>query len=226
MVFTETWNTDGRYQTLAECQTGSARNVEVGQTIFRHKGSTKSRMNLRHAAALALVGWYLMVPSRSCTAGSSAGSVDVKAARVYAAGENSEAPGAQGSGGSQLRDEIEHEWYVIDHEWYVMCPPFATKPLGVAVSAPFTQWDLETRYPNREMCEKRRAAAARMLTEEFPTPAKETLRATVTKMQHCRCFSSNDPRLDQKFVRRIKDFYLLATLSRRGLLKMPPKLPK
>ena len=25
-------------------------------------GSRKSRMNLRHAAALALVGWYLMVP--------------------------------------------------------------------------------------------------------------------------------------------------------------------
>ena len=173
-------------------------------------------MKLLHAAALALVGWFLMVPSPSRAAGDSAGSVDVKAARIYAAGENSEALGAKGSGASQLRDEIEHEWYV-------MCPPFRTKPFGVAVSAPFTQWDLETHYPNREMCEKRRAAAARMPTEDFPSSAKETLRATVTAMQHCRCFSSNDPRLDQKFVRRFKDFYLEATLSRRGLLKRPPK---
>jgi len=173
-------------------------------------------MRLRHAAALVLMGWFLVVPSPSRAAGGLRGSVDVKAPRIYAASENSEAPGAQDNDASQVRDEIEHEWYV-------MCPPFRTKPFGVAVSAPFTQWDLETHYPSREMCEKRRAAAARMPTEDFPTSAKETLRATVTAMQHCRCFSSNDPRLDQKFVRRFKDFYLEATLSRRGLLKRPPK---
>ena len=156
-------------------------------------------MNFRHAAALALVGWYLLfVPSPSCAAGGSAGSVEVKAARIYAAGENSEATGSQGSDDSQFRDEIEHEWYV-------MCPPFTTKPPGVAVSAPFTQWRLGTYWPNRDVCEKHRAGAARIAMDKFATSEKETLR--VAAMQHCRCFSSNDPRLDQKFVRKLKDFY-------------------
>jgi len=172
-------------------------------------------MKPSHAAALALVGWYLMVPSPSCAAGSSAGSVDVKAARIYAANENSEAPGAKGSDDSQLRDEIEHEWYV-------MCPPFTTKPLGVAVSAPFTEWRLGTHWPDREMCEKQRAGGARIATDEFATSEKETLRVAATALQHCRCFSSNDPRLDQKFVRKLKHFYL-EQLYRQGLLKGPPK---
>jgi len=172
-------------------------------------------MKPRCAAALALVGWYLMVPSPSRAAGGSPGSVDVKAARIYAASENSEAPGAQGSDDSQLRGEIENEWYV-------MCPPFTTKPLGIDASAPFTQWRLATHWLNRDECEKNRAGAAQIAAHSLATSDKETLRVAATELQHCRCFSSNDPLLDQKFVRKSKDFYL-EQLYHEGLLKRPPK---
>lgn len=153
-------------------------------------------MKLRHAAALALVGWYLLMPSPSC-----------------AAGENSEAPSAH-SDDSQLRDEIEHEWYV-------MCPPFTTKPLGVDLSAPFTQWGLATHWPNRDVCEKQRAGAAHS-ADQWATSEKENMRVAATALQHCRCFSSNDPRLDRKFVRKLKQFYL-EQLYREGLLNEPSR---
>lgn len=147
-------------------------------------------MRLRKAAALVLMGWYLSVPLPSCAAG------------------------AQGSDDSQLRDEIEHEWYV-------MCPPLTTTPPGVAVSAPFTQWRLGTHWPNRDVCEEQRAGAARA-GDKFATSEKETLRVAGIALQHCRCFSSDDPRLDQTFVRRLKDFYLEEDY-RHGLIKRPPK---
>jgi hypothetical protein len=54
-------------------------------------------VKLRHAAALVPMGWYLMLPSPSLAAGGSLESVDLKATRIYAANENSEAPGAKGS---------------------------------------------------------------------------------------------------------------------------------
>jgi hypothetical protein len=146
-------------------------------------------MNLRHAAALALVGWYLMVPSPSCAAGSS------------------QTPTGQDSKDSQVRDEI-------DHEWYEMCPPFSTKPPGFAVTAPFTQWEMETHYPNRDLCEQARNGAAGIATDAHSDMA--------AVLQRCRCFSSNDPRLDQKSVREIKQDYLNQAY-REGLLKRPPK---
>lgn len=126
---------------------------------------------------------------------------------MLAASENSEAPGAetpgaQGSNDSQLRDEIEE----IEHEWYVMCPPLTTNPADVAASAPFTQWRLGTHWPNRETCERQRAAVARLVTRRIANSENE--RVHIAAMQHCRCFSSNDPRLDQKFVRKLKHFYL------------------
>ena len=169
-------------------------------------------MKPRHAAALALVGWYLMVPLPSRAAGGLPGSVDVKAGRIYAA---SEALGAQDNDDSQIRDEIEHEWYL-------MCPPFTTKPPGVAANAPFPQWRLGTHWPNREVCEKQRASAARIAMDKFATSEKENLRVAAAALQHCLCFSSNDPRLDQTFVRKLKDFYLEEDY-RHGLLKRPPK---
>ena len=171
-------------------------------------------MKLRHSAALVLMGSYLMLPSLSSAAGSVARNADVKTARIYGASENSEAPDAQGNDDSQVRDEIEHEWYL-------MCPPFTTKPPGVAVNAPFTQWKLGTHWPNRDVCEKQRAGVAQT-AGQWATSEKEYRRAAATAMQHCLCFSSNEPRLDQKFVRKLKDFYLEEDY-RHGLLKRPPK---
>ena len=146
-------------------------------------------MNPSHVAALALVGWYLMVPSPSCAAGSS------------------QTPTGQDSKDSQVRDEI-------DHEWYEMCPPFTTKAPGVAVSAPFTKWRISTHSLNRDACEKELAGPA------FANP--KLPKEVVIALQHCRCFSSNDPRLDQKSVRELKQFYL-EEAYREGLLKRPPK---
>jgi hypothetical protein len=161
------------------------------------RASRKSKMNLRHAASLAFVGWYLMVPSPSCTAG------------------GSQAPGGQDIHDSKIRDEIENEWYL-------MCPPFTTNPLGVSVSARLNQWRLLTHWPNREACEKQRSGVARIATNEFATSEKETLRVAATAMLHCLCYSSNDPRLDQTFVRKLKDFYLEED-CRHGVLKQPAK---
>ena len=106
-----------------------------------------------------------------------------------------------------MRDEI-------DHEWYEMCPPFSTKPPGFAVTAPFTQWEMETHYPNRDLCEQARTGAAGIATDAHSDMA--------AVLQRCRCFSSNDPRLDQKSVREIKQDYLNQAY-REGLLKRPPK---
>jgi len=154
-------------------------------------GSQPERMRPRHAAALALVGWYLMVSSPSCAAGG---------------GPRDD---------SQVRGEIENEWYL-------MCPPFTSKPSGVAVNAPFTQWRLGTHWPDREVCEKQQAGVAQLATDKFATSADEHLRTAAIAMQHCLCFSSNDPRLDQKSVRETKDEYL-DQAYREGLLKRPPK---
>jgi hypothetical protein len=154
-------------------------------------------MKLRHASALALVGWYLMVPSPSCAAG------------------GSQTHRGQESNDSQVRGEIENEWYL-------MCPPFTSKPSGVAVNAPFTQWRLGTHWPDREACEKQRAGVAQLAMEKFATSADEHLRTASIAMQHCLCFSSNDQRLDQKSVRETKDEYL-DQAYREGLLKSPPK---
>jgi hypothetical protein len=80
--------------------------VNIQPSNKSQSSSDKPRMKGRHAAALAVMGWYLMVLSPPCTAGCSPRSVDVKAARTYAASENGEATGAQGGDDSQLRDEI------------------------------------------------------------------------------------------------------------------------
>jgi hypothetical protein len=151
-------------------------------------------MNLRHAAALAIVGWVLMMPSPSCTAG------------------DSQAPSGQDNHDSQIRDEIENEWYL-------MCPPFTSNPLGVDVDAPFNRWKQFTHSPNHDECEKQRDRSLKAQALRR-TPAR--YRPAVTALEHCRCFSSNDSRLDQKSVREIKDLYL-DEAYRDGLLKQPPK---
>jgi hypothetical protein len=166
--------------------------VRIRGAELRATKLTDETMNLRHRAALALVGWYLMVPSPSSAAG------------------GSKAPSGQDSADSQIRDEIENEWYD-------MCPPF-TDPPGVAVDAPFTKWEMATHWPNRQECEEDRAGVAKLASEHSD---KES-RVVMTAAQHCLCFSSNDPRLDQKSVRDIKDDYL-DQAYREGLLKRPPK---
>jgi len=171
-------------------------------------------MKLRHTAALALVGWYLMVPSPSCAAGSSAGSVDVRRPPIYAASGKSEAPGRQGSDDPQLRDEIENEWYL-------MCPPFTSETPGVDLSAPFTQWRMGTHWPNRVVCEHQRTGLAQN-ADRWICSHKETFRSAATAAQHCRCFSSSDPRLDKEWVRKVKQGYL-EQLYQHGLLKTPPE---